>query len=329
MVAAHTSNVASRDLNGRPVQVSILSRSEFHSLLLASLSISARNLSNLGTLARSPIKCNVLTDMATSLPISDRPRGTVTFLFTDIEGSTRLWEDGRSAMSEALERHDKILQEAITDSGGVIFSTGGDGLAAAFQRAPDALRAGTRRPSSASEPNVGPSAFGSHGGTHGRCGGTRWRLFRATPQPLCAPDGLCTRRAGALFFHHCFAGIRPAPRGSSLRDLGSHRLRDLSEPEHVFQVLHPNLRSDFPPLRSLDSYRGNLPVQPTVFIGREAELTEITKALDEARLVTLCGVGGVGKTRLALQVCRRGVAALRRRRVARRARKPGNSRKRG
>jgi class 3 adenylate cyclase len=74
-------------------------------------------------------------------PISDRPRGTVTFLFTDIEGSTRLWEGGRSAMSEALERHDKILQKAISDSGGVIFSTGGDGLAAAFQRAPDALRA--------------------------------------------------------------------------------------------------------------------------------------------------------------------------------------------
>ena len=84
---------------------------------------------------------DLLTDMTTALPNSDRPRGTVTFLFTDIEGSTRMWEDGRSAMSEALERHDTILREAITDSGGAVFSTGGDGLAAAFQRAPDALRA--------------------------------------------------------------------------------------------------------------------------------------------------------------------------------------------
>ncbi len=92
------------------------------------------------------------------------------------------------------------------------------------------------------------------------------------------------------------------PEESALRDLGSHRLRDLSEPEHVFQLEHPALRGAFPPLRSLDSYRGNLPTQPTAFVGRETQVSEVAKVLDEARMVTLYGVGGVGKTRLALQV---------------------------
>jgi class 3 adenylate cyclase len=94
-----------------------------------------------GWLARSPGKGNPSADMTPAPPLSGRPRGTVTFLFTDIEGSPRLWEDGRTAMSEALERHDTLLRKAIADSQGVIFSTGGDGLAAAFQRAADALRA--------------------------------------------------------------------------------------------------------------------------------------------------------------------------------------------
>jgi predicted ATPase len=93
-----------------------------------------------------------------------------------------------------------------------------------------------------------------------------------------------------------------APDGSVLRDLGEHRLRDLSEPERVFQLVHPDLHDTFPPLRSLNSYPGNLPIQPTAFVGRDAELTEMTKALEDSRVVTLCGVGGVGKTRLALQV---------------------------
>ena len=87
----------------------------------------------------------------------------------------------------------------------------------------------------------------------------------------------------------------------SLRDLGVHRLRDLSESEHIFQLVHSELPDAFGPLRSLDSYRSNLPIQPTAFVGREAGVREIAKALEDARLVTLCGVGGVGKTRLALQ----------------------------
>ena len=106
---------------------------------------------------------------------------------------------------------------------------------------------------------------------------------------------LCSTVTAALASHQL-------PDRSSLRDLGAHRLRDLSESEHIFQLVHPGLPDGFGPLRSLDSYRSNLPIQPTAFVGREAEVCEIAKALEEARLVTLCGVGGVGKTRLALQV---------------------------
>ena len=92
------------------------------------------------------------------------------------------------------------------------------------------------------------------------------------------------------------------PDGVSLVDLGEHRLRDLSEPEHVFQILHPELAASFPPLRTLDAFPGNLPAQGTGFVGRDRQLGEVAKALEESRVVTVTGVGGVGKTRLALQV---------------------------
>jgi predicted ATPase/class 3 adenylate cyclase len=249
-----------------------------------------------------PRQWNQLTDMGTSLPMSDLPRGTVTFLFTDIEGSTRLWEDGRSTMSEALERHDNILQQAISDSGGVIFSTGGDGLAAAFERAPDALRAAldaqARLQSQTWDPPLSVRMAIHTGDVESRAGD-----YFGPPLNRCARL-MPSAHGGQVLCSSISASLASdqLPEGSSLRDLGSHRLRDLSDPEHIFQVWNANLRSDFPPLRSLDTYRGNLPVQPTVFIGRDAELTEIAKALDEARVVTLSGVGGVGKTRLALQV---------------------------
>ena len=112
--------------------------------------------------------------------------------------------------------------------------------------------------------------------------------------------------------------LRDAP--VELLDLGEHRLRDLGEPERIFQVIHPDLRREFAPLRSVGTYRTNLPLQTTSFIGREDDMAEVTDALRTARLVTLTGVGGVGKTRLAIQVGRRAVAALSRRRVALRAR---------
>ena len=231
-----------------------------------------------------------------------RPRGTVTFLFTDIEGSTRLWEQDRAAMSAALEHHDRILHGAVADAGGVVFSTGGDGLAAAFGRAPDALTAAvTAQHRLQSEPSDPPLAvrMGVHSGDVEEREGD----YFGPPLNRCARL-MAAGHGGQIL---CSAVTRSLvgdqlPGGCTLRSLGRHRLRDLSDPEDVFQVEGDGLRSAFPPLRSLDSYDGNLPTQPTAFVGRESEVAAVTKALVEARVVTLSGVGGVGKTRLALQV---------------------------
>jgi predicted ATPase/class 3 adenylate cyclase len=230
------------------------------------------------------------------------PSGTVTFLFTDIEGSTKLWEEHRASMSEALERHDRILRDAVATSGGVVFSTGGDGLAAAFQRASDAIRAAVDAQIVLQHEVWAPPLsvrMAIHtGDVEERSGDYFGPPLNRCARLMAAGHGgqvLCSGVSTSL-------AEDQLPDGSRFRGLGAHRLRDLSEPEHVYQVEHPNLRCEFPPLRSLDSYRGNLPTQPTAFVGRDTEVAEISKALGEARMITLCGVGGVGKTRLALQV---------------------------
>ena len=232
-----------------------------------------------------------------------RPSGTVTFLFTDIEGSTPLWEEHPETMRAALERHDAVVSGAISAHGGYVFSTGGDGFAAAFERAGDALAA-------AAESQLGLVAeawsegvtirvrMGLHIGEASERDGDYFgpALNRAARLMAAAHGGqvLCSAVTGSLVSAHL-------PSGAGLRDLGEHGLRDLSDPVRLFQLVDPRLPDNFPPLRSLDSYPGNLPVQGTGFIGRGQELVTVTKALEGARVVTLCGVGGVGKTRLAIQ----------------------------
>ena len=232
------------------------------------------------------------------------PTGALTFMFTDIEGSTRLWESAPDAMRVALERHDALLRSVIAEHDGHVFSTGGDGFAAAFRRAGDALAA-------AVGVQVGLSAeqwpgevsirvrVGLHSGDADERGGDYFgpSLNRCARLMAVAHGGQVLCSAATAFLS---AGQTPG--GSVLRDLGDHRLRDLSEPERVFQLVHGDLEETFPPLRTLDSFPGNLPTQPTAFVGRQTELMEMEKALEESKIVTLCGVGGVGKTRLALQV---------------------------
>jgi predicted ATPase/class 3 adenylate cyclase len=228
----------------------------------------------------------------------------VTVLFTDIEGSTRLWEQDRSSMSAALARHDEILREAILASGGVVFATGGDGFAAAFESAPDALRdaldAQGRLQHEVWEPS---SHLAVRMAIHTGDVLERDGDYFGPPLNRCARL-MAVGHGGQVLCSGVSASLvsDQLPEGVHLSDLGTHGLRDLSEPEHIFQIIHPDLRSAFPPLRSLDSFRSNLPTQPTAFVGRDREVAAIVKSIADARIVTLCGVGGVGKTRLALQV---------------------------
>ena len=222
------------------------------------------------------------------------PTGTVTFLFTDIEGSTQLWEAAPDAMRAALARHDSIMRDAIEEHGGHVFATGGDGFAAAFARAGDALAAATAAHAGlTAEPWPDGAPIRVRMALHTGVAEERGGDYLGTAVNRAA-------RVMALGYGGqvlCSSVTAELVDGVELVDLGEHRLRDLSGPQRLFQVG----RGRFPPLRSLESFPGNLPLQTSSFIGRDAELARTDEALRESRVVTLTGVGGVGKTRLALQ----------------------------
>jgi predicted ATPase/class 3 adenylate cyclase len=221
--------------------------------------------------------------------VSDLPSGTVTFLFTDIEGSTKLLHElGTKRYAEALAEHRRRLREAFARYGGVEVDTQGDALFYAFPTAPGALAAAAEgREALASGPVR--VRMGLHTGTAHRSeeGYVGQDVHRAARIASAAHGGQVVVSAATAAL----------VAGDGLRDLGDHRLKDLSGPERIYQLGE----GDFPPLKSL--YRTNLPVPPTPFLGRERELEEVTDLLARqgVRLLTLTGPGGTGKTRLALQ----------------------------
>jgi predicted ATPase/class 3 adenylate cyclase len=232
--------------------------------------------------------------------MSELPSGTVTFLFTDLQGSTRLWQEHPEAMKSALAHHDEILNAAIVQHGGHIVKTTGDGVHAAFADAQDAMDAAI-----AGQVALLEAAWGATGPLAVRMG------IHSGPAELRDGDyyGTTLNRAARLMStaHGGQIVVSLATKelahdgGVDLVDLGEHALRDLARPEHVFQVAHPHLERAFPRLRSLDAFVGNLPVQFTSFVGRDDEMARVVAMLDDASLVTLIGTGGVGKTRLAIQ----------------------------
>ncbi|MGH2618812.1 MAG: ATP-binding protein, partial [Thermomicrobiales bacterium] len=236
--------------------------------------------------------------------MADYPSGTVTFLFTDIPGSTTLWERDQ-AMRDAFVRHLALLDAAIAAHGGVHFKTVGDATQAAFPTASAALAAAAdaqRAFLTESWPTTAPLRvrMALHAGeAQPRDGDYLAPALNRLARLLSAGHGGQTVLTEAVQF--LSRGRLPAE--TSLRDLGVHRLRDLLESERVFQLLVPGLPVDFPALRSLDAQRTNLPLQTTLFLGRDRELAEVASLLREGsvRLLTLTGPGGTGKTRLALQ----------------------------
>jgi predicted ATPase/class 3 adenylate cyclase len=232
------------------------------------------------------------------------PTGTVTFLFTDIEGSSKLWEEHPEAMSAALAHHNALLRRVIEAHRGYIFKLWGDAVYAAFDTATDALAAAIeaqRELLRHSWGEVGPLRvrMALHTGTaEVRDGDYVGPTLNRCARVLSAAHGgqiLLSAATEEL--------VRDAlPPGASLRSWGQHRLKDLQRPEHIFQVVHPDLPTEFSSLRTLNAVPNNLPLQLTSFIGREREMKEIKELLKQTRLLTLTGSGGCGKTRLALQV---------------------------
>ncbi len=232
------------------------------------------------------------------------PVGTVTFAFTDIEGSTVRWERDRAAMQDALRRHDAIVRSAVGANDGHIFKTVGDAFCSVFPRAENALAAML-----AVQRQIAGGDFDAVGGLH-----IRAALHTGTADER---DGdyfgpAVNRVARLLAIAHggqvLVSGITGdllqglLPEETVLCDLGRHRLKDLAQPERVYQLAAPGLERQFPALRSLEAMPNNLPLQLTSFVGREAEVAEISALVASHRLVTIVGSGGVGKTRTAVQV---------------------------
>ncbi|MDQ4104313.1 MAG: winged helix-turn-helix domain-containing protein [Actinomycetota bacterium] len=229
--------------------------------------------------------------------------GPTTFLFSDIVASTRRWEGDPEAMAVDLARHDELLRASIEATGGQVFSHTGDGMAAAFTVASDAIAAAVaaQRALTAAAwaaPGQLRVRMAIHVGEAQRRAGNYFgpALNRVARLLGIASGGqvLCSQAVAELVGADLPAEVE-------LIDLGEYRLAGLARPERVFQLVHADLPSQFPPLRSLSAPRHNLPVALTPFVGRSRELDELSTLLAGSRLLTLTGVGGAGKTRLALQ----------------------------
>ena len=241
-----------------------------------------------------------------AIPPADHlsPTGTVTFLFTDIEGSTGLWETQPAAMQQAIAHHDAIVRDAIETNDGYFVKTTGDGAHAAFAIAADAIAACLVAQRTLKAHTWGALCIKSRMAVHSgvaelRDGDYYGPALNRAARLMAAGHGgqiLLSLATEELVRDHL-------PPDIALRDMGERRLKDLIRSKRVFQVIAPDLPTEFPPLKTLDSRPNNLPAQMTPFIGRDNEIRVIKEQLSNAkvRLLTLSGVGGTGKTRLALQ----------------------------
>ncbi len=236
---------------------------------------------------------------------SSLPTGTVTFLFTDIEGSTKLAQEHRDTWEALRERHHAILRSAIEVHNGYVFQIVGDGFCAAFHNGGDAISAAVQSQIDLQAEDWGETPIrvrmGIHTGKADLQDNGQYIGYLALSR---VSRLMSAGHAGQVLVSLATQDLvrDELPDGTGLIDLGERRLKDLVRPEHIYQIVAANLPVEFPPLKTLDMYLHNLPVQLTSFIGREKEMAEIKRALHEHPLVTLTGSGGTGKTRLSLQV---------------------------
>ncbi len=234
--------------------------------------------------------------------MADVPSGTITFLFTDIEGSTRLWEEQPEAMQQALLAHDRILRGAIEGNDGYVFATGGDSFAAAFRRVNEGLLAAVEAQRALADEDWADAPIHVRMALHSgeaeeRDGDYFGPTLNRAARLMSAGHG------GQVLVSQSAFDIsgETAPKELAFDDLGDHRLKDLDRAVRIYQLLHPALPTEFAALRTLDYRPNNLPIQLTSFVGREDDIDAVVSVLSDTRLLTVTGVGGSGKTRLALQ----------------------------
>ncbi len=229
--------------------------------------------------------------------------GTVTFLFTDIEGSTKLWERHPEAMGAALQRHDALLRGEIQDNDGRVFKTVGDAFCTVFNDASKALSAAHAAQAALWAQDWGETPIRVRMALHTGTAELRDNDYFG-PSVNHVSRLLAAGHGGQILVSHSTHALVQdrISEDFSFRDLESHRLKDLVQAERIYQLIAPELPADFPPLKSLEAYRSNLPAQLTSFVGREREIAELKQLLETTRLLTLTGPPGTGKTRLGLQL---------------------------
>ena len=230
------------------------------------------------------------------------PSGRITFLFTDIEGSTRLWEEQPEAMKRALVVHDRILREAFEDNDGYVFATGGDSFAAAFENVSEGLIAAVVAQRALADEEWANAPIHVRMALHsGEAEERDGDYFGPTLNR--AARLMSVGHGGQVLVSQSAFEIsgETVPEALAFSDLGDHRLKDLDRAVRIYQLLHPALRTEFGALRTLDYRPNNLPIQLTSFVGRKDDIDALVGSLSDARLLTVTGVGGSGKTRLAFQ----------------------------
>ena len=232
------------------------------------------------------------------------PSGTVTYLFTDIEGSTKLAQEHPNKWESLRERHHAILQSAMDAHNGYVFQIIGDAFCAAFHTAKDGLNAALDAQRRLQTEAWGKTPLRVRMGLHTGAAEFHENGYRGYLTMARVQRVMSTAYGGQILLSNASAELirGELPEGVTLRDMQENRLKGLLNPEHLWQVVVAYLPQDFPPLATLNSIPNNLPIQVTSFVGREKEIAEVKQLLSTARLLTLTGSGGTGKTRLSLQV---------------------------